>query len=199
MAGDDPGEEEDERAIELSTLVAIYPELDLQSHEIDKDVKCATLRIAVEPLRPVHIRTPVAAEKPSDLENGQTLDTKEAGVDSHELQNLPPLVVNIGLPHGYPTDEPPLVTISTQESWLDKDRISRLERDATRTWQELGQGQMIYAFIDHLQEEAETCFGISKSLEFPQETIVSLLDFDLKARRSKFENGTFDCGICLGK
>ena len=198
MAGDDLGGEEDERAIELSALAAIYPELDLQSSEIDTDVKRATLRIAVEPLRPVYIRTPVAAEKPSGLDNGEILDKEEAGVDSHELQNLPPLVVSIGLPRGYPPDEPPLVTISTQDSWLDKGRISELERDATRTWQSLGHEQMIYAFIDHLQEEAETCFGISDPMEFPRETIVSLLDFDLKARRSKFENGTFDCGICLG-
>lgn len=197
MTGDDPSEEEDERTIELSALAAIYPELHFQSDDDEQGVKHASLKVPVEPLHPVQIRTPVVLEQPPDLKNGVQADGGYGQNDSHQLENLPPLLVQMSLSQGYPLSEPPAVVISTENSWLDRVKLKELEGVALSTWQELGQDQMLYAFIDRLREEAENGLGLSKTLEVQQEMVLSLLDFDLQARRSKFENGTYECGVCL--
>lgn len=69
MAEDDPGEDGDERTIELSALEAIYPEILIlpQNHTADNDLKL-TLQIQVEPLTPLQIRTPLVSEKTGNLE-----------------------------------------------------------------------------------------------------------------------------------
>lgn len=76
-------------------------------------------------------------------------------------------------------------------------------------WEEFGHDQVVYAYIDHLQQAAENAFGIVDSgegnregetrLQMSPEHKIAILDYDMKAKKDAFEKETFECGICLGK
>ena len=212
---DDPGDGEvdDERALELSTIAAIYPELDIHK---DEGRISATLSIPVEPVEPTLIQFPSADGAPlgglptppnsTDEGASQAEDhTQGSGVtqDPHRLSYLPPLILDIVLPVGYPAEKPPLIHLESQFSWLPENVLLELEAASIRTWEKIGRDQAIFSYIDHLREEAGHGLGLAKDkdevLGVPADLKVALLDFDLKARRAKFEQETFDCGICLGK
>ena len=74
-----------------------------------------------------------------------------------------------------------------------------MEGAASTLWEENGHDQVLYTYIDHLMEAAEKAFGVHDVLEVSPELKVALLDFDLKAKRAKFEKETFECGVCLGE
>ena len=210
---DDPGEGavEDERALELSTIAAIYPEIEIGTW---KGPFSASLDITVEPIVPFVIYSPAAngaqsgSLAPSDPP--EAVPTTEDGTsqpvsqhDTHTLSYLPSLTVKIALTPGYPINRPAWIALEAQHSWLPKPTLNRLEHKAYILWEKLGRDQVIFAYIDYLQGEAEKGFdqaeGKGKILVVPTDLQVKLLDFDLKAKRAKFERETFDCGICLGR
>ena len=206
------GEAEDERALELSTVAAIYPELNIDSVS---NSTSATISIDVEPLRPLLISFPPADGAPpgglptpsastdegthaveKDKQNHVTVQ------DVHKLSHLPPLTLRIVLPKGYPMIEPPLFSLDSEYSWLPENRIHELEGAGNLIWEEMGRDQTVFSYIDHLRDMAEQGLGLTQHatavLEVSSDLKVALLDFDLKARRRKFELETFECGICLG-
>jgi E3 ubiquitin-protein ligase RNF14 len=79
-----------------------------------------------------------------------------------------------------------------------------LENDGKRLWEELGRDQVIFAYIDHLQQAAEKAFdlfdldGDGPPFGVAQDMEIALLSFDRKEKREEFERGTFECGVCLG-
>ena len=213
---DDQEEGDDERTIELASLAAIYPELVINPS--GSDFFSATITIEVEPLEPLLIRFPSADGAPpveplalphpnsegfSQTEiagNGVASLRKE---DVSQLSHLPALNLWLSLPEGYPAEKPPVVNLTSQYSWLPEKKLNEL-REAGRTlWEELGRDQVVFSYIEHLREAAERGLDMAQAddqvLEISPALKVSLLDFDLKAKRAKFERGTFECGICLGK
>jgi len=189
---DDRGD--DERAEELSSISAIFPEL------------------AVDPLNPflASIDLPVAPTIPLPV----TFSATEAGaVPTSQPRNpqneprefvlsyLPPLHLKVALPEGYPASKPPEVTLSTDPPWLPWAVINRLQKEVEVLWEEYGHGQMVYAYIDFLQQSAEGGFNLgahnSVALKIDQEMRAELVDYDEHAKLEKFEKETFDCGICL--
>jgi E3 ubiquitin-protein ligase RNF14 len=60
---------------------------------------------------------------------------------------------------------------------------------------------VVYTYIDHLQQSAELAFGIQDTTDgelcLSRDLKIALLDFNSKAEREKFEQGTFECGVCL--
>jgi E3 ubiquitin-protein ligase RNF14 len=67
-------------------------------------------------------------------------------------------------------------------------------------WEEFGHSQVVFAYIDHLQQSAENAFGMvadGETLEILQDYKISLLDYDVKATQAAFEKETFDCSVCL--
>ncbi|MDI1492466.1 MAG: hypothetical protein OHK93_003680 [Ramalina farinacea] len=197
MAEDDPGEDGDERTIELSALEAIYPEILIlpQNHTADNDLKL-TLQIQVEPLTPLQIRTPLVSEKTGNLEAPLRTPTSN-GLDLqdlHDLSFLPPLTVEFSLSPQYPLHAPPGISLSTQDGWLAKDKIEKLEWSTHNLWEENGRDQVLFTCIDYLVGAAEDAFGIHQVLEVSSDLKVALLDFDLQAKRLKFEKETFECG-----
>jgi len=207
---DDPGAAEDERAIELSSIAAIYPELVQDA----KDPYTAILELAVAPVQPLKVRfklsgdsaPPILPIPPPSTEqdhdnSGSKPQVQPSHADSHELSHLPPLSLRITLPKGYPEAKPPMASVSVTPQWLPRDVVRSLQDDCTRLWEELGRDQVVYTYIDHLQQAAETAFGLASNdeqeVQFPSELKLALLDFDLKTKRDHFENETFDCGICL--
>ncbi|KAI1615823.1 RING finger protein [Exophiala viscosa] len=205
---DDPGAAEDERTIELSSIAAIYPELVVDPD----DPYVATLELAVTPVKPLRIcfKSAETGAPPALLTPPTSLDQDEGHsplkpqvqaiqLDAHELSHLPPLSLKVTLPEGYPTEKPPLVSVSVNPPWLPRPALKRLKEDCSNLWEELGKDQVVYAYIDHVQQEAENAFGLAGAPDFQvlSELKLALLDYDLKAKRDEFEKGTFDCGICL--
>ena len=213
---DDLEEGEDERTVEFASLTAIYPELLVDPS--GSDPFSATIAIQVEPVEPLSVRFPSADGAPparpftlstSTIEGISRLDLDENGVnpapveDVFRLSHLPALNLRLSLPEGYPAEKPPVFHLESQYSWLPEQKVQEL-REAGRTlWEELGRDQVVFSYIDHLREAAERGFDVAQAddqvLEISPDLKVSLLDFDLKAKRAKFERETFECGICLGR
>ena len=206
---------EDERAVELTTIAAIFPELIIDS----ADPFGASIELPVSPVIPLPIRfspaptsAPPAALPTPPSSNGVPADesTAENAVDRNALNaddvrlvsHLPPLLLHITLPQGYPTQHAPLLEVESESSWLPKYKLDELRNAGQTLWEEMGRDQVVFAYIDYLQQQAEDSFGLMEGdgnpLEISQELEISLLDFDSKAKRAKFEQETFECGVCLG-
>ena len=190
----------DEREEELTTLSAIYPEL-----SIDPDDQfCATLELAVTPHQPLLVRCIPFASQETNL--NATYADKTASIAAYierdvELSHLPPLSLHITLPDRYPADSPPKVKLSTQHDWLPNGKLVELEREAHMLWEEYGRCQILFAYIDYLQQAAERGFDLDQSadgcLVLPVSAENKLVEFDSDTRESTFNAGTYDCGICL--
>ena len=213
---DDLAGETDERTVELASLTAIYPELVIDA--LGLDPFSATISIEVELVKSLSIRFPSADGAPpvrplalahsiiediSQLETGGETLASTAGEDVSLLSYLPGLDLHLSLPEGYPAEKPPVFRLTSQYSWLPEQKLEELREEGCKIWEELGRDQVVFSYIDHLREAAERGFDMARAddqvLEISPDLKVSLLDFDLKAKRTKFERETFDCGICLGR
>lgn len=178
---------EDEREEELETLAAIFPELVLDQ----RDAFTATLELPVSPTNPLLIRFVLPEQ---ELNNAN--HHLEA---AHELRfaHLPPFALRITLPLGYPADSPPVVNLSTQLEWLPKNKINQLEHDVLGLWEDCGRSQMLFGYIDHLQQAAERGFDLDGNLTLPAAQESDLVSFNTRSVETVFNAGTYDCGICL--
>ena len=199
MADDPGGEgEDDERIIELSSIAAIYPEL-----SVDPVSFTASIDVQVEPIHPLPILFPSADGAPPQKGGKQGARSTEDQVQNiHHLSHLPPLTLRLELPDGYPAERPPVFSLNTQYFWLPEYKLQELNNAGHMIWEVMGRDQVVFSYIDYLQESAEKGFDLARDegtvLEIAPDLKVSLLDFDMKARRAKFEKETFECGICLG-
>lgn len=218
---DDAGDD-DPRFMELETLEAIFPEIRHTHHvpaapSIGYEHKYTfELELPVEPAQPVTVVFPAASASSasnathhgpaghvstaSSIRSG-TAAAPEA-VDALLVSHLPPLSLRITLPDGYPSDEAPLVSLSTAPQWLASETLRALEEDGPRLWEESGRDMVAYTYIDHLQREAQNIFGTISpegTLEVNPEHKLAVLDFDMNAKKAAFEKETFECGICLGE
>lgn len=194
---------EDQRDVELSTLSAIFPEIQ-RVH--DDDPYTFVLDVPVNPTKAVTVLFPAATEAQGlNPEAAQEPGTALAGanpnaIDSHELAHLPAVRVQISLPPAYPEEKPPVASVSTQPSWLPSDTAKKLEDDCARLWEELGRDLVVFTYLDHVQQSADDVFGLVSdvgALQISPEHKIAVLDYDIEAERVAFENGTFDCGVCL--
>ncbi|KAF2084394.1 RWD-domain-containing protein [Saccharata proteae CBS 121410] len=199
-------EQEDERAEELSSIAAIFPELALDSD----NPFAASIDLPIAPATPLPVVFPCpidgAPPPPNSLPTPPTSDSEGQGQryvskHVHNLSYLPPLRLHVNLPHGYPAEAPPCFELSTSPNWLPDHILRKLEDEGKALWEEYGRMQVVFAYIDLVQQAGERAFDLtsddSAALEIPEELKVALLDFDLKTKRAKFEQETFDCGICL--
>ncbi|KAI0166706.1 RWD domain-containing protein [Hypoxylon sp. FL1284] len=189
-------EEEDIREVELTTIAAIYPELQVD----DNDPHTFSIELPVSLASPVTVRFPAATEGAPPVDPVQEQLPAVATEESHTLLYLPSLKVAISLPDGYPQQKPPKVSISTSPPWLSEQTIRELEGRVEALWEEFGRDQVVYSYIDNLQQSAEDIFGLvddKGDLEVSLEHRIAILDYDIKAKRKAFEKETFDCGICL--
>ena len=198
---------EDERVEELSSIKAIYPdELVIDS----QDPFQASIQLLVAPTTPLPILFPPSVDgaPPTTLpaalipiHRGQVLPIDPPKPDVHNLSYLPPLHLQITLPEGYPSENAPQFKLSTSPQWLPLNTIKRLQDEGLSLWEEYGREPVLFSYITQLQEAADRGFDIVDSpsgmLEVSQEMKIALLDFDIKTNRERFEQETFECGICL--
>lgn len=216
MANDLEGPEDD-RAVELSAISAIYPELIIDP----ADPFSATIEIAVEPVEPLAILflpqehglyqsgllTPSpsddaenrVAKNPFHPESEGAHPTKQ---DVHHFTYLPPLILKIDLQDGYPSQKPPLFRLTAQTPWIPAAKLEELREVGSSIWEDMGRDQVLFSYIDYLREAAERSFDLisdnATCLEASPNLEISLLDFEAQLKREKFEQETFECGICLG-
>ncbi|KAK8065345.1 RWD domain-containing protein [Apiospora hydei] len=198
-------DDEDVRAVELSTIAAIYPE---EIRVDDEDPYSFTIEVPVSLSKPVVVQFPAVSSSDSaphpETENLAAVAAPSAvsgaTIDSQELSNLPSLALRVTLPEGYPEAKPPSLSISTSPPWLPTEIIKRLEGNAERLWEEMGRDQVVFNCIDDVQQAAGDVFGLvatNNTLEVSPEHKIAILDYDNMAKRKAFEKETFDCGICL--
>lgn len=197
---DDAPTMEDERIVELSTISDIFPELIIDAN----DSFSATLELPVKPTDKVPVVFP-------ETPGGVSIATIKLGDDDrppveprevHLLEHLPSLHLHVTLPEGYPDDVPPCFHLTTTPSWIPSTKLVELEADGAKLWEEYGRSQVVFAYIDHLQQATENAFSLvtaGNELSLTQETKIAILDFDIRARKAAFDKETFDCGICLGE
>ena len=207
----------DERVIELSALSAIYSELIIDP----TDAFSASIDIAVEPVKPLAIAflppengasqlgllTPSASD---DMEsqvakrfvNPKLQGANLANQDIHYLSYLPPLTLKVNLQEGYPSQKPPLFHLEPETPWIPEAKLKELREVGSSIWEDMGRDQVVFSYIDHLREAADRGFDLPPQsrtcLEVSQNIKIALLDFDAQLKRAKFEQETFECGVCLG-
>ncbi|KAE9985417.1 hypothetical protein EG327_004710 [Venturia inaequalis] len=188
-------EAEDEREEELSTISAIFPELIVDP----ANPFSASLEIPVAPADPVKVRFPPPVDESVNILPPGADDGAGLGIpDVHLLNFLPSIQLQLELPKGYPENEPPIVKLTTSLGWLPATTLEQLQEQAAVLWDEYGHLQVVFAYIDFIQQAAENGFDIEDgTLDIDQDLKIPLLDFDIKTKRQKFEQETFDCGICL--
>lgn len=208
--GDTGAADDDERATELSTISAIYPEIVTDPTNSYK----FSLDLAVTPSNPIKIRFQQSAHgnasqlptRPTSAEqdDGPAFDSQKLPpdpvADAHDLAHLPPLTVQITLPEQYPARVPLIVRLSSTPPWIPQEILKGLQNDCETLWEELGRAEVIYTYIDHLVQATENAFGLAadgKRFQIPSDLKLSLLDFNLKSKCDIFEKETFNCGICL--
>ncbi|KAI9843787.1 MAG: translation termination inhibitor protein itt1 [Thelocarpon superellum] len=185
----------DERHEEFSSLLAIFPEMVVDSF-------VATLDLQVAPVEPVGVVF-------SPTIRGRLHDTvphsdEVNGDDVHFLSYLPPITLRVELPFGYPTREPPVLTLSSSPAWIPHATLQRLQSEGIALWRDLGQDQIIYAFIDHVQQAAERVFDLADTNANGEARVaasanlrIAMLDYDMQAKTEDFNRQTFECGVCL--
>ncbi len=191
-------DEEDPRKVELSTLTAIYPEMRVD----EQDPHTVSIELPVSLTKPLTVLFPAASGSKPAVELPGSTPPAVLNVDSQSLSHLPSLQLRITLPEGYPEEKPPHVSISTSPPWLSEDILRKLERDAERLWEDMGRDQVVFAYIDDVQQSTDNVFGLVDgrgTLEVAPEHKITILDYDMKAKQEAFEKETFNCGICLGK
>lgn len=187
----------DEREEELSSITAIYPELVIQ------DSRFASIELPVTPSTPILIRFVPQPAGSAKQENGNHAKAPATAHVEHDVQlsHLPPLKLKIELPDGYPSDHPPVASLATNHDWLPHTKLRQLEQQAAQLWEEYGQCQILFTYIDALQQAAEQGFELDQSTEgcltLPSTLEVFLVEYDNKTNLSNFNAGTYDCGICL--
>lgn len=201
---------EDERALELSTVAAIFPELTIDP----SNPFSASIELPVSPAKPlavkfasnieVAIQTGLPTPPSSNGTKKDEARTERPGQEVAQIcfiSHLPPLMLRVTLPKGYPAKAAPMVHLESQSSWLPDVKIEELQAAGGVLWEDVGRDQVVFTYIDHLQQTAENGFGFnsgtSTTLELSPDLEIPLFDYDLKAKRAKFEQETFECGVCL--
>ena len=103
---------DDDRSVELSSISVIYPELIINP----SDSFSASIDVPVEPPKPLALKFCTAG--------APTATEIMTQPDINHLSYLPALSVEIVLPDGYPTQEPPIFRIRTSPSWIPASRLS---------------------------------------------------------------------------
>lgn len=181
------------REEELTSLSSIFPEIIVQGCE------SASIDLPVSPSSPLLIRFVPPPTLSEPVANG---DGAAAYIERDlHLSHLPALKLKIDLPDGYPSEKPPTAHLATDHDWLPATKLRELEKQIVDLWDDYGRCQIIFAYIDFLQVDAERGFDLDQSpsgcLTLPNTLEQPLINFDKAAKLAIFNAGTYDCGVCL--
>lgn len=173
LTSENLSESEDERSQELGTVAFIYSEeLTILSPF------SGAVSLPVSPVEPLPVTFP-----PDDSPT--------------RLQHLPSIKLKFDLPETYPHEAPPVIELTTSLGWLPVEKLEVLKAQCLGLWEEYGRSQVVFAIVDHVQQCIERGLDISGALIVPAELREQLVAFDKETKREKFEQETYECGICL--
>ena len=113
------------------------------------------------------------------------------------IKHLPPLQLEASLPNDYPGNKAPYVRLSTSPRWIPDEKLIALEKEAGDIWQEYGGCQILFAYIDNLQQAVDRVFDLADKLVLPATLKPEIVEYDRKRDKEVFEAGSYDCGVCL--
>ncbi|KAJ7139888.1 hypothetical protein C8R44DRAFT_660565 [Mycena epipterygia] len=130
-------------------------------------------------------------------------DTADSDALTLSLTSLPPLLLHIVLPPGYPSHDPPDVSIRSNHSWLSPPLIFRLRGVLRDKWTP-GDG-VLYDWIEFIRVGA---FLASLDLLLPSGVVqirhpaprrlgALLTSYDDSAKSALFSSLSFPCAVCL--
>ncbi|KAI5806561.1 hypothetical protein DFH27DRAFT_348919 [Peziza echinospora] len=178
----DPSEldPDDERSQEFSSVPYIFPELNIL------DAYSASILINVSTDSPIPVGFGESQEDVAEI---------------HKLSHLPPILLKIRLPDGYPTEKPPQMELESE--WIPRDVKLKLEAEIYRRWRDT-RDYVLYDTIDILQQEAKQGFGLLDrakeqdiALLLQQDLEEGFIAFNKKIIKDIFNQGTYSCGVCL--
>lgn len=181
---------DDEREQELDSISSIWPEL-----VRGKDPYQFSLDLPVIPRDPIKIHFVASAENEvkQDDDSIALLPSLAPAMDS--FIHLPPLQLLVTLPAGYPETLPPHVSISSVLNWIPDELRLELESGLADLWEDY-QSQVLFAFIDSVQEKINNGFDTLGSLQVPGNLRIDILDFQASAMKHQFDSQTFACEVC---
>uniref|UniRef100_A0A7N0U4P1 RBR-type E3 ubiquitin transferase n=1 Tax=Kalanchoe fedtschenkoi TaxID=63787 RepID=A0A7N0U4P1_KALFE len=105
-------------------------------------------------------------EAPGEFVVAASLNSSTAGSDDDsynlKVQYLPPIVLTCLLPNSYPSNLPPIFTISVK--WLDSTKISTLCSMLDAIWNEQSGQEVIYQWAQWLYNSSLPCLGIENKI-----------------------------------
>jgi hypothetical protein len=139
-----------------------------------------------------------------------------------QVSYLPPISLQLQLPHDYPSTRPPSCTLAA--NWLAPQQAAQLAQQLQDLWQQQGPGApIIFEWVDWLRGEALACLGISDSLHLGQnhdrqqrvegqaadggtaggggspggmQVALQILRYDAAEDAEAFRQATWRCSIC---
>jgi E3 ubiquitin-protein ligase RNF14 len=178
-------QEGDERETELAALLSIYPEM-----VCDKmDPYSVSLNLDIHLSDPIQIKV--------IDEDGNTNNQ----VNSF-ISDIPTVKVRIKLPKGYPSDRPPEVRLRSDPDWLSAEKLRSLEQEAIDLWESWGHVEVIFTYLDTLNEQGQDAFGLrdkaaGNAILLSGPKYLEIMSFQAKARKARFNQQTFSCEVCL--
>lgn len=175
---------DDEREEELITLSSIYPEI---VTDLANPYKFY-LSIPVAPTAAINLTFKPQAD----------IDSVEATNDGpYPVKHLPPLSLSITLLDGYPEHTFPRVEIDVRPAWLDFVKLKELENECAKLWEEYGRCQILFTYVDHVQQAAERMFDLGTTIHISGKLKDALMQYDKDREQEIFNKSSYDCGICL--
>ncbi|KAF4605429.1 translation termination inhibitor protein itt1 [Pleurotus pulmonarius] len=172
---------------ELQVLESIYPEY------IRRGANDATVELEI----------PIEFDSPQEvvIHDPSTRDGSLEGTQRLSLTVLPPLLLHLVLPKGYPTDVPPdIVHINASQSWLP--RLSRLQALLLQMW--TPGCTVLYNWIEYIRtgDFFKSVDMIEKgAFRIPNPVPKFLADLLASHQKqivsANFMQSTYSCSVCL--
>jgi len=188
------------REEEWQVLEAIYPEYLLKLQSDEEEVVKLTVPVELGEGQPKEVT----------LYDPDAPDNDSTPPATISLLTLPPILLSLRLPHGYPVYNPPVITtIQAALPWITKQHLDRLQCVLVDLWEEQneiqGEGRgILYDWIEMLRsaaflENLGFVRGGTLSIAHTNAAALSsrLVNFDKKVRAVKFSQNAYTCEICL--
>ncbi|KAG5134544.1 hypothetical protein JHK82_025732 [Glycine max] len=196
---------------EILVVESIYGE-NVFSLERWKGLRCFQIHINVDVLGEIAIT--------ANLNSINQLETLSSNSDeflyTFKVQYLPPIVLTCLLPKSYPSDQPPIFTLSVK--WLEPVKILNLCYKLDSIWEEQQGQEVIYPWVEWLHSSSLSHLGFDEEIILgpygmnyvQDERVISgaeCIDVDIPFLRSynderhneNFLKELHDCNICFSE
>ncbi|CAI6274623.1 unnamed protein product [Periconia digitata] len=116
------------------------------------------------------------------------------GNKKHSISHLPPLIISITLPEGYPEKLPPTVEIS--HVVLRNDAITKLKKRAAFVWEVYERVPILSVYLSDVMEFLDNHFD-PDYINISNNNLEQVVAFDLQVKQEAFNKQSHECELCL--